>query len=81
MATILKWGEVEGKRRIITASMTQEEYEELTEASLGMCLACGALRGTVEPDAEGYECEECEAPAVMGVEQMLMEGILEFQDE
>jgi hypothetical protein len=81
MATILKWQGEGNERRIVTASMTEEEYMELNEASLGMCLACGAIRDTVEPDAEGYECQECHALAVMGAEQMLMEGILEFREE
>lgn len=33
----------------------------------GICYECGALRDSVEPDAEGYECEECGAHSVGGL--------------
>lgn len=39
----------------------------------GFCLSCGAEAYGVEPDAEGYECEECEEPRVMGAENCLFE--------
>ena len=55
------------------------EEGELSESAFldgmsgtGICLECGATRDGVEPDAEGYECEVCEAHAVMGVEQAIM---------
>ncbi len=38
----------------------------------GFCLECGAERDGCEPDAEGYECEECGAMAVMGAENVLI---------
>lgn len=34
----------------------------------GFCLACGAEAANCEPDARGYECECCGAPAVTGAE-------------
>lgn len=40
----------------------------------GFCLLCGAENGGVEPDARGYGCEACGAPAsVYGCEELLME--------
>ena len=39
---------------------------------LGLCLNCGAEAHNVEPDAEKYTCEECDAPEVYGAEQVLI---------
>ena len=41
----------------------------------GFCTACGADAEGVEPDARGYECEECGAHAVYGAEELLLEVI------
>jgi hypothetical protein len=39
----------------------------------GVCLLCGEIEEWgVEPDAEGYTCNSCEAPGVMGLENALM---------
>lgn len=38
----------------------------------GFCLECGYEQEGCEPDAEGYECEECGAFAVMGAENVLL---------
>lgn len=38
----------------------------------GFCLSCGAEAEGCEPDAERYECEACDAPAVFGAEQILI---------
>jgi hypothetical protein len=40
--------------------------------NLGFCLKCGSEAYGVEPDAEKYTCEECEAPTVYGAEQLLL---------
>jgi hypothetical protein len=52
-------------------------YEQIIEAvesdeSRGFCLACGADAYGVEPDARGYECEECGASKVYGAEECLI---------
>lgn len=41
---------------------------EINEAddNQGVCLACNATRGGVEPDATGYACEACEQRKVVG---------------
>lgn len=41
-------------------------------SGVGFCLECGAEHDGVEPDAEGYECEECGAMEVCGAEQCLL---------
>lgn len=42
-----------------------------------ICLECGFIREGVEPDAERYQCPECRAMAVMGMEQALLCGHIE----
>lgn len=39
---------------------------------VGFCLACGNEQGGVEPDAEGYRCEECGERSVWGADQILI---------
>jgi hypothetical protein len=39
----------------------------------GFCIACGASRFQVEPDARNYECDSCGADEVFGAEEILME--------
>lgn len=41
---------------------------------VGFCLACGAERDSVEPDARKYRCEQCEQLEVYGAEEILMMG-------
>jgi len=41
----------------------------------GICYTCGNLQSGVEPDAEGYECDECGARAVGGLELAMVEII------
>lgn len=57
-----------------------EEYNDGCENYQGICLSCGAFRDNVEPDAEEYECEECGAFEVMGLEQALLCGKIEVCD-
>lgn len=64
-----------------TFRMTQEEYEDATEGYEGRCLACGAARGSCEPDARRYPCEECGAAQVYGLEELLIMGQVSFIDE
>jgi hypothetical protein len=62
----------------VHASITSDRVCEAVERHLtsldnpGFCLACGADAEGVEPDAEGYECEICEEPAVWGADQLLI---------
>ena len=51
-----------------------EQYEELREEYIGICLKCGAERECCEPDAAHYECDECGAKRVFGMENLLIMG-------
>lgn len=44
-----------------------EEY-----ANHGICLSCGELTDSVEPDAEGYHCDACHLNQVAGLEHALL---------
>lgn len=57
----------------ITAERVCEAVERCNTSldNPGFCLACGEEAEGVEPDAEGYVCESCDALAVMGAEQLL----------
>ena len=44
---------------------------------LGFCLGCGTEAFGVEPDAQGYECEECGENLVFGAEEILLMGEVE----
>ncbi len=59
-------------------TMTEEEYHEAREDSLGYCLLCGAERGCCEPDARNYDCEECGHNEVFGVEELMIMGKVEI---
>jgi len=57
--------------------MNLEEIMEAVESGdyVGFCRACGAQHFGVEPDARGYECEECGAKEVYGAEELLIMGV------
>jgi hypothetical protein len=61
-----------------TFRMTEAQYTEGCDEDGGICLACGERAYGVEPDARGYDCEECGQPRVYGLEEALMMGHIEF---
>jgi len=62
-------------------NITAGEYAELSANYGGFCVECGDEAYGIEPDARRYECESCEAPAVYGIEELLMMGAVFFIDE
>ncbi len=40
--------------------------------NLGFCTNCGTEHDGCEPDAEDYECDECEKMAVYGLDNILL---------
>lgn len=59
--------------------MTESEYFEATESYQGWCTECKDFtRDCTEPDAEGYDCPECESNTVVGAEQALLLGLIDF---
>lgn len=63
---------------VINEAVTLERVIEAVERcqtgteNLGFCIHCGAEVDGVEPDARGYECEECGERKVYGAEELLM---------
>ena len=47
----------------------------------GFCTKCGEPADGVEPDARKYPCEACERNGVYGLEELLVMGAIEFEDE
>ena len=60
-------------------TMTIDEYRRASEEYEGLCTKCAAEAYGVEPDARKYTCEECDEPAVYGLEELLMMGKVEFR--
>lgn len=59
-------------------TLTEIEYHHFRTGYAGYCTHCDAIVNEgVEPDAEGYECEICENPTVMGIVNALVQGLLE----
>ena len=56
-------------RRVMAACERREESLD----NPGFCLACGAEVDVCEPDARGYDCDECGSANVYGAEEVLME--------
>lgn len=55
--------------------------ENVEDGTLGLCIACGEMAYGVEPDACGYECEDCGKCKVYGLEELVMMGMIELVDE
>ena len=56
--------------------------DEVQEACNGACLACGEIQyGGVEPDARQYECEFCGERKVYGLEELLVMGAIDLDDD
>lgn len=65
----------------MTARISMSDYEEATEAYMGWCPVCAAFtRECTEPDAEGYDCPECEEHKVIGAENAMIMGAFEIGD-
>jgi hypothetical protein len=63
--------------------ITASEYHEGCDDNSGICTHCREITnfGGVEPDAIGYECEECGENTVYGLEMALLEGLICFVEE
>ena len=62
--------------------VNESEYLEATESYTGWCPLCKEFTtGSVEPDAQNYKCEMCGENSVMGAEEALMAGEIEFTEE
>ena len=60
-------------------TIRREEYMEAVQHYIGWCPDCEAFtRDCTEPDAEGYDCPVCEGQRVMGAENALIVGEVDF---
>jgi Zn finger protein HypA/HybF involved in hydrogenase expression len=60
----------------------ESEYAEATESYTGWCTTCKSFtRECTEPDAEGYDCPDCEQSTVVGAEQALLMNLIAFDDD
>lgn len=62
--------------QVMTPALREHSYKEAREENYGWCRKCRDLSyGSVEPDAENYECDECGSYQVYGIEQGLIMGL------
>lgn len=69
------------KTHIGSVTLHACEYIEGCENYDGVCTRCGNIQSGVEPDAEGYICEDCGACAVCGLEQGLLLGVVQIVED
>lgn len=62
-----------------TVILSEEEFHEMDEDLMGVCLACGETQGGCEPDARKYICESCGDDEVYGVQELLMMNRLSLE--
>ena len=59
-----------------------ETYQEMCDSYTGFCTNCKDFtRECTEPDAEDYDCPECEQNTVVGTEQALVLGLITVEGE
>jgi len=54
---------------------------DVEDGTTGICVDCGEFASGVEPDARGYTCECCDHKSVYGVEEALMQGLVDLECE
>ncbi len=62
-------------------TMTESEYTTASSDHMGICLNCQQLNDGVEPDAENYTCEACDAEEVCGLEHALLSGFIKIKSD
>jgi len=62
----------------VTFKMTEAEFHEADEGSLGYCIKCGSEQFGCEPDARRYTCESCEKNFVYGTQELLIMGCIDI---
>jgi Zn finger protein HypA/HybF involved in hydrogenase expression len=62
--------------------ITEADFLSLSEDHAGYCTKCEDItHDCCEPDARRYECPECGNKTVYGLEELLIMGLVEFEDE
>ncbi len=58
---------------------SESAFRRDSDNGVGWCLACGKVPDMYcEPDAHKYECSECHALKVYGLEELLIMGLVTF---
>lgn len=65
---------VNGRRIVVRSS-------DVMDGTMGVCLGCGDEAYGVEPDARDYVCESCGEPKVYGMEEAVIMGVVDVDDE
>lgn len=67
---------------LMPALYDHDELFSYIEDYMGWCTFCRDFtRDCTEPDAEGYDCPECDQNTVMGAENAILEGRVGFLAE
>jgi Zn finger protein HypA/HybF involved in hydrogenase expression len=62
-----------------TTTIDESNYADATENYRGWCIDCKEFtRDNTEPDAENYDCPQCLQRNVVGAEQAMLLGLIEF---
>ena len=56
-------------------TMSEEVFSELCDDMIGLCTA------SLEPDAHDVECSSCGEEKTCGVEELMLMGRIELQDD
>jgi len=60
--------------------VSQDEYQDAVNNYQGWCVKCKSFTtDCVEPDAHGYECDECGKRSVVGAEDALLIGAITLE--
>lgn len=58
-----------------------ESLEEMMyDGNMGICLNCGEIAYSVEPDARNYKCEACNRLEVFGLEEAMLMGMIKIEE-
>jgi hypothetical protein len=62
--------------------MTEKAFQKAADSYKGFCVGvCKKItnQGNVEGDAVGYLCVKCKKPTVMGLDNALLEGMIDIK--
>jgi hypothetical protein len=61
-------------------SFTEDDFKDMRDDYMGFCPdCCDFTRDCTEPDAEHYDCPDCEKNNVVGAEQALIMGLIDIE--
>lgn len=61
-------------------TVTEEQYQDAVDNDMGWCTICKDFtRECTEPDAENYDCPNCQSHSVIGAELAMIDGEIEVE--